>query len=175
MLSPCSWLDARLRVPATGRRAAAGCLHRRNRSRIRAAVRYSKQVRVPALLLAALIAATACSRGEPVRRYPIRGQILALGDDPVVHQPAVTLKHEDIPGFMPAMTMGYFLKKGDKTDGIAAGDLITATLVIQGSSLYLERVRKTGHAASRANAKPGKIMEGMAPAEEVPGDARVDR
>jgi protein SCO1/2 len=132
-------------------------------------------VRTLALLLAALSTVSACSKREPVHRYPIRGQILAIGDNAVVHRPEVTVKHEDIPGFMPAMTMAYFLKDGVKPDGLAAGDLFTATLVVDGSSLYLDEVRKTGQAPLPAGARRVKIMDVMVPGDEVPDDALVDQ
>ena len=45
----------------------------------------------------------ACSRPEPPRQYPLQGQILAVHPD----RQEVTIRHEDIPQFMPAMTMTY--------------------------------------------------------------------
>jgi protein SCO1/2 len=134
-------------------------------------------VRPLALLLAAsaLAAVTGCSRPDPARQYPLRGQILAIGTSAVVQKTEVTVKHEDIPGFMPAMTMAYFLKEGTRVDGFAAGDLVTATLVVDGGSLYLQDLRKTGHAPLPANAKPVKIMDVMAPGDTVPDVALVDQ
>ena len=38
------------------------------------------------------------------------------------------VKHEDIPGFMPAMTMPYAVNDAALLKDRAAGDLITATL-----------------------------------------------
>ena len=38
-----------------------------------------------------------------------------------------TIKHEEIKGFMPAMTMPYKVKEAKLLDGIAPGDLINAT------------------------------------------------
>jgi protein SCO1/2 len=132
-------------------------------------------VRPLALLLAALIAVTACTRRDTARQYPLRGQIVSITNSQVVGGTEVTVKHEDIPGFMPAMTMAYFLKKGTTTEGFAPGDLITATLVVDGGTLYLQDLRKTDHAPLPADAKPIKIMDVMAAGDLVPDDALVDQ
>ena len=49
------------------------------------------------------IAAAACSRTAPTREFQLKGQILDV--KPGTNE--VLVKHEDIPGFMPAMTMPY--------------------------------------------------------------------
>jgi protein SCO1/2 len=106
----------------------------------------------------------------------LKGQILAIG--PSSSRPGrveMTVQHEDIPGFMPAMKMAYFLKEGTRAEGVAAGDLFTATLVVDGGELYVEDLHKTGHAPVPADARPIRIMDVMAPGDEVPGDALVDQ
>jgi protein SCO1/2 len=130
-------------------------------------------MRVLALLLVALTLSASCSRREPTRQYPIKGQLISIGTNPVVGGTEVTVAHEDIPGFMPAMTMAYFLKKGTPTEGFSAGDLFTATLIVDGSSMHLEDLRKTGHAPLPA--KPVRIMDVMAPGDTVPDDPLVDQ
>jgi protein SCO1/2 len=128
-------------------------------------------------LLALLLVSTAilgCSR-EPARQYPLKGQIIAIGRNAVVGRVEVTVKHDDIPGFMPAMTMAYFLKDGTRTDGIVAGDLITATLVVNGGDLYVQDLRKTGHASLPPTAKAVKVMDVMDPGDVVPDDALQDQ
>jgi protein SCO1/2 len=116
-----------------------------------------------------------CARREPARRYPLRGQVIAIGTNPTVGGTELTLKHEDIPGFMPAMTMAYFLKKGERADGIGAGDLVTATLVVDGSEFWVQDLRKTGHAPVPPDARPIKIMDVMAAGDAVPDDPLVDQ
>ena len=125
-------------------------------------------------LLAAVCVSCAPSR-DPARQYPIRGQILAIGTNPVVGGTEVTGRHEDIPGFMPAMTMAYFLKKGTTAGNAAAGDLFTATLVVNGSELYLQDLRVTGRAPLPPEAKAVKIMDVMSPGDQVPDDPLLDQ
>ena len=59
--------------------------------------------RLIATALLACALAGACSRTEPPRRYPLRGQVLAVHPE----KQQLTIKHEDIPGFMPGMTMSF--------------------------------------------------------------------
>ena len=135
----------------------------------------------PGLTLAAAVfgctAALAGCTAEPDRTYPLRGQILAVDQPRPGGRPQITVKHEDIPNFMPAMTMPYFVK--DPADQVRPGDLITATLVLQpGGDAYLTHLRKTGHAELPAGAGPlskVKIMDLMKPGDEVPDDPLLDQ
>ena len=63
------------------------------------------------------------------------------------HKKLVTIKHEEVKGFMPAMTMPYEVKDAKALDGLAPGDLINATLVGR-----IERRVSDGHQESRHGA-----------------------
>jgi protein SCO1/2 len=58
----------------------------------------------------------------------------------------IVVKHGDIKGFMPAMTMPYEVKDQRLLDGLAPGDLIKATLVVLDNGAYLSDITKTGQA-----------------------------
>ncbi len=92
-------------------------------------------------ILLALIA-TACSKPAAERQYTLQGQVLTVAPNRL----EATIKHEDIKGLMPAMTMAYKVKEARLFDGIAPGDLITATLVVSLNDAYLTQVRKVGEA-----------------------------
>lgn len=66
------------------------------------------------------------------KRYPLKGVIVNI----LAAQGALLVKHEDIPGFMPAMTM---LFKVDEAALQAAqkGQAITGTLVQRGEEYWL--------------------------------------
>ena len=84
-----------------------------------------------------------CGGGhDDERRYALQGQVLAL--DPA--KKSVTVKHEDIKGFMPAMTMPYEVQDAKALDGLRAGDLINATLVVFSNGAHLVDVKKVGEA-----------------------------
>ena len=125
---------------------------------------------------ACVLGALGGCRAEPAStRYPLRGQVLAIGEPGPGGRRDVTLKHGDIPGFMPAMTMPYFVRPPAELDGLVKGDLVTSTLVLKGSEIFLTDLKKTGHADLPPDAKPVKIMDVMQPGDEVPDDALVDQ
>src|SRR5258708_20992170 len=110
-------------------------------------------------------------KAEPARTYPIRGQILAMAAGARADgRRDVTVKHEDIPAFMPAMTMVYMVKEPALLDNFAPGDLVTADLVVHGSDIYLTRLKKTAHADVPPEARSVKVMDVMSPGDEVPDD-----
>ena len=76
------------------------------------------------------------------RRYDLKGQILTVKPE----TKEILVKHEDIKGFMPAMTMPYTVTDDSELKGVAAGDLISATLVVEVNRAYLQHIRKTGSA-----------------------------
>ncbi|HEX9368952.1 MAG TPA: SCO family protein [Vicinamibacterales bacterium] len=119
-----------------------------------------------------------CRKAEPVRQYTLKGQIVAIGAgrSPTGDRD-VTVKHEDISNFMPAMTMAYAVRGPQELNGFAPGDLISATLVVKGGGgeVYLTDLKKTGHADPPAEARPVKIMEVMNPGDEVPDDPLQDQ
>ena len=45
----------------------------------------------------------------------------------------LTIKHEDIKGFMPGMTMAFKVRDASMMAGKTVGDLVTARLVIEES------------------------------------------
>lgn len=95
------------------------------------------------VLLLALGLTAACGRTEPPpKEYQLKGQILSLQPE----QKQVLVKHEDIPGFMAAMTMPYSVSDGSLLEGKTPGDLITATLVVAETTAHLSAITKTGTA-----------------------------
>jgi protein SCO1/2 len=58
----------------------------------------------------------------------------------------VLVKHDDIPGFMPAMTMPYVVNDAALIRERVPGDLITATLVVGSERAHLSNIAKTGSA-----------------------------
>jgi len=96
-------------------------------------------------LLLTLIAA-ACGRGAVPGSHPteytLQGQILSLA----LERKEAVIRHEEIRGFMGAMTMPYNVVDAKEYEGLAPGDLITAKLVIEPTRAYLKEVRKVGTA-----------------------------
>lgn len=90
----------------------------------------------------ALLLGLACSRTPPPQTYQLTGQVLTV--QPATNE--ILVKHDDIPGFMPAMTMPYGVKDPALLKDRVPGDLITATLVVEAGVPHLSAIAKTGSA-----------------------------
>jgi len=95
-------------------------------------------------LLLLLLTTGACSRGASGdrREYTLQGQVLSIQPD----QKQAVIRHEEIKGFMPAMTMPYNVEDPKEYESVAPGDLVTATLVVETTKAYLQHVKKVGNA-----------------------------
>ena len=107
----------------------------------------------------------ACSRA---REYELQGQILAVDRG----RQEITIKHENIRGFMPGMTMPFKVRDARLLEGREAGDLVRATLVVaEDATAYLSSVERTGHAELRAP-PPAQRVDVLEPGQPVP-DVRL--
>jgi len=96
-----------------------------------------------AFLLVLAIAASACSQPASDRReYTLEGQVLAVH----IERKEAVIRHEEIQGFMSAMTMPYNVLDAKEYADIAPGDLITASLIVEPTRAYLQKVKKVGSA-----------------------------
>ena len=121
--------------------------------------------------------AVACSKPDE-RTYPLHGQVLLL-------EPArkmLTIKHEEIRGFMPAMTMPYEVREDKLLGGLTPGDVIDATLVVVSNGAYLSTIKKVGQAplekppAEAPNPPAASSgFELIKPGQPVPDSAFVDQ
>jgi protein SCO1/2 len=120
-----------------------------------------------------LLLTVACSRPAPSdREYQLTGQILSIKPE----TEEVLVKHDDIKGFMPAMTMPYKVENGALLTGKQPGDLISATLVVGETSAYLKNITTTGHAAIELPPTQPEVsaLDIVKPGEAVPDAPLVD-
>ena len=120
-------------------------------------------------LFAALVlvaAAAACGpSGPPPREFEIIGQIQAINPG----RSDVTIKHQDIKGFMPGMTMTFKASQG-VLDGRQAGDLVTGTLVVGEVDVHISKLTVTGH----RELDPNTVLPSDGSAIIQPGDMVKD-
>ena len=76
-----------------------------------------------------------CGRA-PQKRYELKGKV--IGVDKAQRQ--VTIAHEQIPGFMDAMTMPFNIGEDWAVSALAPGQAIEATLVMQGDRSWIEGI-----------------------------------
>ena len=116
--------------------------------------------------LGALVATAGCSRAP---EYELRGQILAVD----AARQELTIKHEDIKGFMPGMTMSFKVRDARSLEGRQAGELIRATLVVEDAAGYLENVIVTGRAPLSGPPPPPRV-DLLRPGDAIPDTVLLD-
>jgi protein SCO1/2 len=119
------------------------------------------------VLVCAILVAAACSREPEPKQYELSGQILTLAPE----RREVTIKHGDIKGFMPGMTMTFTVKDQALLSGKQPGDLVTATLVVGEVNAHLSSVTKTGYRALD-EAPPAESTSSLREGDTV-ADARL--
>jgi len=118
---------------------------------------------IASAILIGILFATSCT--GRAKKYPLRGNVLSK--NPATNE--ITVKHEDIPGFMPAMTMPYKVKDPAVVQELQPGDVIAAEVVTanNGSDYWLEDVRITDQSA-RQSAKAAVAVHRLDVGEQVP-------
>ncbi|MGE3491715.1 MAG: SCO family protein [Vicinamibacterales bacterium] len=112
---------------------------------------------------------------QEARSYELQGQVLAVR--PETNE--ILVKHEDIKGFMPAMTMPYKVKEPALLTDRVAGDLITATLQVDPELAWLSAITKTGSAPipedaiTKIPAAAGVLL--LKPGDVVPDTPLLDQ
>jgi len=102
-------------------------------------------------------------QSAPEKHYPIQGEVISTD----AGKKLITVKHGDIPGLMPAMTMTYQVAEPKQIEGLQPGDKITADLVVSEGKGRLERIVLVGKG-------DGKTSEGTAQRVPEKGDAVPD-
>jgi len=122
------------------------------------------------------LSAVACAKPDE-RTYPLQGQVLSLEPE----RKQLTVKHEEIKGFMPAMTMPYEVEDAKAIDALAPGDLINSSLVVFSNGAHLTEIRKVGTAplekppADVPNPPASAGFELIRPGESIPDAKFVDQ
>jgi protein SCO1/2 len=115
--------------------------------------------RLPVIVMAVAISAAACERSRShEREYELRGVVVAVDEA----RQEITIKHEDIPKFMPGMTMPFKVSRPELLQGRVPGDLVRATLVVRDSNAHLREIVRTGSAPVPDDApytRPADILE----------------
>jgi len=127
----------------------------------------------PALLftLITILLTGACGPRRPTneKRYPLKGKVIAVNKA----ERTATIKHEDIPGYMPGMTMPFKIKSEGDLQMLKAGDDVSATLVVTDidSWIEVEAILEGSSPLSATTEVPGEPK----PGDEIPDFGLVNQ
>jgi protein SCO1 len=123
------------------------------------------------LLLSIAVFGSACGprRSANEKRYPLKGKVVAVDKT----DRTATIAHEDIVGYMPAMTMPFKIKNDADLEMVKPGDQVTATLVVDDLSSWIEitAIVEGGPPVSQSVDVPGEPKPGT----EVPDFGLVNQ
>lgn len=119
------------------------------------------------------VSVVACGqRPDPVKRYEMSGQILAVH----TNGQELTIKHDDIPEYMPGMTMKFPVVASSLMVGRRPGELITATLEVDGLVGKLTAITHKGDAPLPSSTNEVAMAEGILEAgDPMPDAALIDQ
>src|SRR5207244_2284809 len=104
-----------------------------------------------------------------------KGQILSVNRD----KQEVLVKHEEITGYMMAMTMPYKVQSSGMLDNLGAGDLVTAQLEVKKDVPVITAITKTGNAPPDvpppAPVATAGFVQMLREGEQVPNQPFVDQ
>jgi protein SCO1 len=125
-----------------------------------------------AVVLLTLSGGLACRAPVPsARTYQLKGQVLVINQA----RQELTVKHADIPGFMPAMTMPYKVRDANLLKDRKPGELIAATLVVEESDAYLRSITHQGVAPLAEEVPETRVMDLLDVGEPVREGELVDQ
>lgn len=85
-------------------------------------------------------AAGGYSAEETPREYAVRGVVRRVEPE----RRSVVVKHEEIPGFMPAMTMPFDVKEPKELNGLKPGDQIAFRMLVTTNDGWIDRIQVLG-------------------------------
>jgi protein SCO1 len=108
-------------------------------------------------------------QSAPEKHYPIQGEVISVDEG----KKLITVKHGDIPGLMPAMTMTYQVAEPKQIESLQPGDKIAADLVVSESRGRLEKIALVGKGDGRT--PPGTTQRIPEKGDTVPDFALVNQ
>ena len=110
------------------------------------------------------------------KRYPLKGVVMTV----VASKPEIVVRHEEIPGYMAAMTMPFPVRDDPKVVGLLRpGDRIEATLIVDGGTYFLEEILTKGFVPTPSPGPGAAIRpqpnQGVAVGDTVPDFTLTDQ
>jgi|WetSurMetagenome_2_1015567.scaffolds.fasta_scaffold244526_1 protein SCO1 len=122
--------------------------------------------------VAAILATDGCRREPPARQFPLTGQVLSIAADGM----EITIRHDEVKGFMPAMVMPFKVRDRALTTGRLPGDLVRATLQVSEEESWLSALEKTGWAPFPEKAESAEpVLELVKAGDAAPDATLIDQ
>jgi protein SCO1/2 len=100
------------------------------------------------VLLTAMAAEPAQTPPPPgLQIYPVQGVVVSLD----TNQNTITIRHEAISHYMPAMTMPFHVKATSELAGVAPGDQLSFQFLVSSNESWIKDVKKLGLAPVAAS------------------------
>ena len=123
------------------------------------------------ILAILLLFSVACGprRRANEKRYPLKGKVIAVNKA----ERTATIKHEDIPGYMPGMTMAFKIKNDGDLEMLKEGDDVSANLVVTDVDSWIEvtAIVEGSSPLSATTAVPGEPK----PGDDIPDFALTNQ
>jgi protein SCO1 len=102
------------------------------------------------------------SLADSQQRFQVRGVVVEVNPA----QKSVTLQHDEIPGYMSAMTMPFEVKDTNLLAGLEAGDPVSFRLIVTETNGYIDRIEKLGPKTNSLPAAGGvRVVREVPPLE----------
>lgn len=92
---------------------------------------------------------TSSSKGSN-QVFEVKGVVKELKPD----GRTVLIRHEEVPNFMPAMTMPFEAKVPAELKGLTAGDQVAFRMTVTENDVWIDQIKKTGLDAETLSAQP---------------------
>ena len=108
-------------------------------------------------------------RSANEKRYPLKGKVVSVEKA----DRTATIAHQEVPGYMPAMTMPFKIKNDADLAMLKPGDEITATLVVDDLASWIEitAIVEGGSPLTPTSVVPGEPK----PGDEIPDFGLVNQ
>jgi protein SCO1 len=123
------------------------------------------------VLLSFLLLASGCkpgaapnAAGSNLQTYAAHGIILKISAD----RHLVTIAHDAIPGYMPAMTMDFPVRDTNALAGLAPGDIVNFQLVVDTNDDWAQNLQRVGQTTLSTAPAPAPSMEELKPGDAMP-------
>jgi protein SCO1/2 len=83
---------------------------------------------------------TATATATNLQTFQVRGVVIEV----LPREASIKIKHEEVPDYMPAMTMPFDVRDTNELAGLAAGDPVSFRLLVTTTEGWIDHLQKTG-------------------------------